>query len=157
MMNIRYLVFLFVATLFTHNSYAALPISECKSFLDEELEMLCLKSSIEAKIEDEIPFYHGGVKHSYADDDIEFRSNYIVIVAPDGEVVYDIHLYKSYPYFGHSHLYNPFMDRVFEGESLSDDHPDLTLFEIRVFTESGFAHVSLKKLHFESDEIFPFD
>lgn len=149
--------------LFAKNSYAALPIEECKKFLDEELEILCLQHSIKARIEDEIPYGSSLISYEYDKEDIEFRSNSLVSISPDGSINYDIYYGKQAycsseidPCFSFSpQLQIPFMNRVIGGAILSHDDPAFTSFEMRYFIENGIAYVSLTKRKFDmnNDEI----
>ena len=71
----QYLYSLLSGVLFmVGNANAALPIEECKTFLAEELELLCLQSSIAARIEDELPYSFSTVRYDYDNADIEFRA-----------------------------------------------------------------------------------
>ncbi|MDH5257364.1 MAG: hypothetical protein OEX07_05135 [Gammaproteobacteria bacterium] len=153
-------LFAAIIVAFSGSSYAALPIAECKTFLDEELELMCLKSSIEARIEEEIPFNSSVVMHKYDSGDVEFRSNRLISLSPEGTVNYDIHHHQTYycnpllyrcKFAEESHLYNPFMDRVLDGEKLSYDDPAYSFYEMKYFVEYGKAYVSLKKRLFDVD------
>ena len=130
-------VTLLFSTICIKNSYAALPVDECESFIEEELILMCLEFSIAERITDELP-------HSFYSIDHNHDRDYLSSSFFRGKAISPIEPVKDLPYrwVDSSRFY---IHRAFYDIDLSNDDPDTTFFEINFLFEYGKAYVYLEK------------
>lgn len=147
------LLFVFLPVLFFKTANAALPIEDCKTFLDESLTIQCLQYSIAEKITDELPYVNTAARRVLDDEDVQFLSTTKIYLSPQGMVNYGVYTPRTVRCYSNHHCmdsvylfnFSQFIDRALEGAVLSDDDPEYVYYELDLAVSYGEAFVFLKK------------